>query len=247
MCAFQCVLCVCVRDLWVWNVNNNSKQNTYTNSTPACSCKKSCHKNPQMLLLSICHRCHHTVSPLPSEQRNRSWRWEIAVSVAPAEVATLADSFVAEGVTFGNHTRSQGATLQEVEGNKLPKKNKRNGAFCVPVLQEKSRKRERVLHNFITKKWRDEYFSYFLFFVVINLKMEILLPLKPIQRWFKQRFERIEIPPIHVYFSLSSPLLVFSERKEQECLQFKEFRAATRKDSRWLPKLFYLYAYKRIF
>lgn len=106
VCAWSFVNVRCpatVRDLclgeWVWNVNNsnNSKQNTYTNSTPASRQILSRKKNPANVLSFICHRrCHHSFVPVLSEQRKRSWRWEIAVSVAPAEVATLADSSAAE-------------------------------------------------------------------------------------------------------------------------------------------------------
>lgn len=68
------------------------------------------------------------------------------------------------------------------------------------------RERARVLNNFITQIWRDEYF-FFLFFVVINLKIEILSRLrqKPalIQTtiWAEQTHTYTYIT--HVYFSLS--------------------------------------------
>lgn len=170
-CACACVMVRSVGFESECGNNNNSKHhlhnNNNSNSTPTPV-------NPVVQKPHCCY-CSTSLSSycvISLEQRNRSRRWEIAVSVAPAEVATLVGSSVAksslqvwqprahphahkhagERATSHSHTHTP---------NPLEK-----GAFCVPVLQKKrarKRIRERVLNNFISQIWRDEYFFLFIF------------------------------------------------------------------------------------
>lgn len=155
--------------------NNNSKHhlhnNNNSNSTPTPV-------NPVVQKPQIKTPCCYCSTFLSSycvislEQRNRSRRWEIAVSVAPAEVATLVDSSVAKSSLQvwqpRAHTHAhQHAGERATSHSHTHTQPLRKRCFLCPSVAKKKlgreSERERVLNNFISQIWRDEYFFLFIF------------------------------------------------------------------------------------
>lgn len=105
------------------------------------------------------------------------------MSVVPAEVATLVDSSVAKSsLQFWQphvHTHTQTRRRGQKQYTHTLSQPLRKGAFCVPVLQDEARKRksESIELFYYADLTRRVFFS-FLFFVVINLKIEILSRLR---------------------------------------------------------------------
>lgn len=147
-------ICVCAMPKWLWNDNN--KQNKSHTTTPLVLSKQT--PQTRLLLLFVVVVMSHTFVTWSNGDRSR--RWEIAVSVVLAEVATLADSSVVE--VWQPRTR----TPTHVRTRAIPKMGVRKVLF----LSQCCKSIWVILSH--THIWRDEYFFSFIF-VVISLKLVV--------------------------------------------------------------------------
>lgn len=139
-------ICVCAMPKWVWNGNNNKNKMNPT-TTPLVLSKQT--PQTRLLLLFVVVVMSHTFVTWSNGDRSR--RWEIAVSVVLAEVATLADSSVVE--VWQPRTR----TPTHVRTRAIPKM----GVWKVLFLSQCCKSIGVILSH--THIWRDEYFFFFYF------------------------------------------------------------------------------------